>query len=163
MKLNRLLCTLLFGALSAVLLHAQQPQPASVAYRTVTDALLEHPDAGDWLMYRRTYDGWGFSPLKEITPSNIHNLSLAWSMSTDLLGAHETTAIVNHGRMFITTPQNNIIALDAKTGTQLWRYARKYPDGLFQLHPTNRGVALYGRSEERRVGKECRSRWSPYH
>ena len=46
--------------------------------------------------------------------------------------------------MFITTPQNNIIAFDAKTGTQLWRYARKYPDGLFQLHPTNRGVALYG-------------------
>src|SRR5258708_5680597 len=65
-------------------------------------------------------------------------------MSTDLLGAHETAAIVNHGRMFITTPQNNIIALDAKTGTQLWRYTRKYPDGLFQLHPTNRGVALYG-------------------
>jgi len=46
--------------------------------------------------------------------------------------------------MFITTPGNNIIALDAKTGTQLWRYVRKYPDGLFQLHPTNRGVALYG-------------------
>ena len=22
---------------------------------------------------------------------------------------------------------------------------------------------IYGRSEERRVGKECRSRWSPYH
>src|SRR5258708_30972439 len=46
--------------------------------------------------------------------------------------------------MFITTPQNNIIALDAKTGTVLWRYAKKYPEGLFQLHPTNRGVALYG-------------------
>ena len=24
-------------------------------------------------------------------------------------------------------------------------------------------VVMYGRSEERRVGKECRSRWSPYH
>ena len=24
-------------------------------------------------------------------------------------------------------------------------------------------VAAYKRSEERRVGKECRSRWSPYH
>jgi alcohol dehydrogenase (cytochrome c) len=46
--------------------------------------------------------------------------------------------------MFITTPGNNVIALDAKTGTQLWRYAKKYPDSLFQLHPTNRGVALYG-------------------
>ena len=25
------------------------------------------------------------------------------------------------------------------------------------------GFTLAGRSEERRVGKECRSRWSPYH
>ncbi|HVR25947.1 MAG TPA: PQQ-dependent dehydrogenase, methanol/ethanol family [Candidatus Polarisedimenticolia bacterium] len=124
--------------------HAQSVHVESTAYPSVTDERLQHPEAGDWLMYRRTYDGWGFSPLKEITLSNIHKLSLAWSMSTDLLGAHETTAIVNHGRMFITTPQNNIIALDAKTGTQRWRYARKYPDGLFQLHPTNRGVALYG-------------------
>src|SRR5579862_2574165 len=113
-------------------------------YPKVTDERLEHPAAGDWLMYRRTYDGWGFSPLNQITPSNIHQLTLAWSVSTDLLGAHETTVIVNDGRMFITTPQNNIIALDAKTGTQLWRYARKYPANLFQLHPTNRGVALYG-------------------
>jgi len=131
----------LFAAYS---MHAQGVHVESTAYPTVTDERLQHPEAGDWLMYRRTYDGWGFSPLKQITSSNIHKLSLAWSMSTDLLGAHETTAIVNHGRMFITTPQNNIIALDAKTGTQLWRYARKYPDGLFQLHPTNRGVALYG-------------------
>jgi alcohol dehydrogenase (cytochrome c) len=123
---------------------AQGVQVGSAPYPTVTDERLQHPEAGEWLMYRRTYDGWGFSPLKQITRSNIHNLSLAWSMSTDLLGAHEAAAIVNHGRMFITTPQNNIIALDAKTGTQLWRYARKYPDGLFQLHPTNRGVALYG-------------------
>src|SRR5258708_35723451 len=113
-------------------------------YPKVPDERLEHAAAGDWLIYRRTYDGSGYSPLNQITPSNIHQLALAWSVSTDLLGAHETTAIVNHGRMFITTPQNNIIALDAKTGTQLWRYARKYPANLFQLHPTNRGVALYG-------------------
>src|SRR5256885_1709977 len=26
-----------------------------------------------------------------------------------------------------------------------------------------KGAQLNGRSEERRVGKECRSRWSPYH
>jgi alcohol dehydrogenase (cytochrome c) len=144
MKLNRLSCAQFFVALSAMMLLTQQSRAASDAYPTVTDARLEHPDAGDWLMYRRTYDGFGFSPLKQITSSNVSHLTLAWSMSTDLLGAHETTAIVNHGRMFITTPQNNVIALDAKTGTQLWRYARKYPDGLFQLHPTNRGVALYG-------------------
>ncbi len=132
------------SALSVVLFITQALHAEATGYPTVTDDRLLHPDAGDWLMYRRTYDGSGFSPLKEITPSNIHKLSLAWSFSTDLVEAHETTPIVNHGRMFITTPGNNIIALDAKTGTQLWRYVKKYPDGLFQLHPTNRGVALYG-------------------
>jgi len=132
------------GALFVTLLVAQQLHAGPTSHPTVTDARLERPDDGDWLMYRRTYDGWGFSPLKQITPANIHKLSVAWSLNTDLLGAHETAAIVNRGRMFITTPQNNVIALDAKTGTQLWRYAKKYPEGLFQLHPTNRGVALYG-------------------
>src|ERR1700741_5401746 len=95
-------------------------------------------------MYRRTYGGSGVSPLKKITTRNENRRTLDRTVSADMLGAHETTAIVNRGRMFITTPQNNVIALDAKTGAQLWRYARKYPDGLFQLHPTNRGVALYG-------------------
>ncbi len=123
---------------------AQNTPDTPAPYPTVTDDRLLHPDAGDWLMYRRTYDGAGFSPLKQITPGNAQKLTLAWSMSTDALGAHETVPIVNQGRMFVTTPGNNIIALDAKTGTQLWRYVRKYPKDLFQLHPTNRGVALYG-------------------
>src|SRR4029077_7284630 len=117
---------------------------AAAPYATVTDERLQHPEAGDWLMYRRTYDGSGFSPLSQITARNVGNLSLAWSLNTDLVDAHETTPIVNRGRMFITTPGNNVIALDARTGTQLWRYVKKYPEGLFQLHPTNRGVALYG-------------------
>src|SRR5229473_6454475 len=124
--------------------HAQGVHVESRPYPTVTDERLQHPEAGDWLMYRRTYDGSGFSPLKQITAANIGKLSLAWSVNTDLVEAHETTPIVNHGRMFVTTPQNNVIAYNAKTGVELWRYAKKYPEGLFQLHPTNRGVALYG-------------------
>ena len=127
-----------------VQIAAQGAQVGSAPYATVTDERLQHPAAGDWLMYRRTYDGSGFSPLKQITARNVGRLSLAWSLNTDKSGAHETTPIVNRGRMFITTPGNNVIALDAKTGTQLWRYVKKYPDSLFQLHPTNRGVALYG-------------------
>src|SRR5467141_2509647 len=109
----------LWLCLPAAQVAAQGVQVGSTPYATVTDERLQHPDEGDWLMYRRTYDGWGFSPLKQITSANIHKLSVAWSLNTDLLGAHETTAIVNRGRMFITTPQNNVIALDAKTGTQL--------------------------------------------
>src|SRR5215470_2192561 len=45
--------------------------------------------------------------------------------------------------MFVSTPQNQVLALDAKSGELLWRYKRDLPEDLFQLHPTNRGVALY--------------------
>src|ERR1700752_4292485 len=114
MRIQRLLHLTFLLSLPLARLAAQGVR--SMPYTTVTDERLEHPEAGDWLMYRRTYDGSGFSPLKQITATNIGKLSLAWAMSTDLMGAHETTAIVNHGRMFITTPQNNIIGLDAKTG-----------------------------------------------
>ena len=129
-------------SLPIALAIAQGSRVEPTQYVTVTDERLQRPEDGDWLMYRRTYDGSGFSPLRQITTRNVGTLSLAWSLSTDLIEAHETTPIVNRGRMFITTPGNNVIALDAKTGTQLWRYTKKYPDGLFQLHPTNRGVAL---------------------
>src|SRR6266481_1936689 len=112
-KLSLSLAIALLAAQSA---FAQGVNVDAKPYPKVTDERLEHPAAGDWLMYRRTYDGSGYSPLNQITPSNIHQLTLAWSVSTDLLGAHETTVIVNHGRMFITTPQNNIIAFDDKTG-----------------------------------------------
>src|SRR5260221_12705271 len=81
-------------------------------YPKVTDERLEHPAAGDWLMYRRTYDGSGDSPLNQITPSNIHQLTLARPVSTDLLGAHERTAIANHGPMFIQTPQKQLSPVD---------------------------------------------------
>jgi len=84
-------------ALSAALFVTQVLHAQSTAYPTVSDARLEHPEAGDWLMYRRTYDGSGFSPLKAITPGNVQRLSLAWSLSTDLVEAHETTPIVNQG------------------------------------------------------------------
>src|SRR5690242_10708575 len=110
----------LWLCLPAAHVVAQGVQVGSTPYPTVTDERLQHPDAGDWLMYRRTYDGSGFSPLRQITASNVGKLSLAWSLNTDLVEAHETTPIVNHGRMFITTPGNNVMALDAATGKEAW-------------------------------------------
>jgi alcohol dehydrogenase (cytochrome c) len=46
--------------------------------------------------------------------------------------------------MFVSTPQNHVIAVEAKSGDVIWQYKRKLPEELFQLHPTNRGVGLYG-------------------
>jgi alcohol dehydrogenase (cytochrome c) len=56
---------------------------------------------------------------------------------------HEATPIVNDGVMFVATPGSQVIAVDVRTGTILWRYKRTLPNGVIILHPTSRGVALY--------------------
>ena len=118
---------------------ARQPD----VYRPVTDARLRSPAPDDWLMYRRTYDGWGYSPLDQITTDNVASLRPVWSASTGVAEGHEAPALVNDGIMFVSTPQNQVLALDARTGEIRWRYRRQLPEGLLQFHPTNRGVGLY--------------------
>src|SRR3569833_2574424 len=48
-------------------------------YVDVTDDMLTHPPDGEWLMYRRKYAGWSFSPLKQITPENVGALARGWA------------------------------------------------------------------------------------
>jgi alcohol dehydrogenase (cytochrome c) len=113
-------------------------------YTPVTAERLKKPEDGNWFHFRRTYDGWGFSPLKEIKPDNIGRLQLVWSMATGQVEGHQAPPIVNNGVMFVATPGNAMLAIEAKTGSILWRYKRTLPEDLVHLHPTNRGVALYG-------------------
>jgi alcohol dehydrogenase (cytochrome c) len=113
-------------------------------YQPVTAERLKHPEDGNWLMLRRTYDGWGYSPLDQITPANVARLKPVWVFSTGETRAHESAPIVNNGVMFVTTPMNQVIALDVKSGNLLWRYRRPRPAGASVPHETNRGIALYG-------------------
>ena len=112
-------------------------------YSPVTEQRLLKPEPHNWLMYRGTYDGWGYSPLDQITTKNVKKLSPVWSLSTGVEEGHQSPPIVNNGIMFISTPKQQVIALNAKTGDLLWRYKKELPDDLTQLHPTNRGVGLY--------------------
>jgi alcohol dehydrogenase (cytochrome c) len=125
------------------------PPPAPVPallqnYQPMTAERLKKPEDGNWPMIRRTYDGWGYSPLSEITPANVGKMKLVWAFSTGEVRVHEAPALVNNGALFISTPNNQVMALDAKTGTVLWRYHRARPTGAVVPHDTSRGVALYG-------------------
>lgn len=114
-----------------------------VSYSSVTQARLDNPEPRNWLMYRGNYQSWGYSPLDRINASNVKELVPVWSVSTGMLEGHQSPPIVNDGVMFVTTPQAQVIALNAKTGDVLWRYQRELPEDLTQLHPTNRGVGLW--------------------
>jgi len=121
------------------------PMPAVLqTYQPVTAQRLLKPSDGDWLMIRRTYDGWGYSPLDQITTSNVARLQPVWVFSTGVPNGHEAPPLVNNGVMFVATPGNQVVAVDAKSGQMLWRYRRPIPEDAVTLHPTTRGVALYG-------------------
>src|SRR4051812_31922055 len=144
----RKLCALVVIVLAAPLVIAQAPAPPRPAvlqnYPAVTEAQLKKPADRDWLMVRRTYDGWGYSPLEQITRGNVTKLQPVWSLSTGVTSGHQAPPIVNGGVMFVATPNNQVLAIDARTGTLLWRYRRTPPEDAIVLHRTSRGVALLG-------------------
>ena len=129
------------GALVAAFAAGAQQ---SRSYSPVTDARLESPEDGNWLMYLRQYNSWSYSPLRQISTRNVTQLTPVWTMSTGTVEGHQSPPIVNDGIMFVTTPFNQVIAIDAKTGDLLWRYRHTMPADIRMGHPTNRGVALYG-------------------
>ncbi len=113
-------------------------------YKTVTHERLVEAAPQDWLLPKGNYEGWMFSKLKEINSKNVKQLKPVWTYSTNLDSGHEAPAIVNDGVMFVSTPYNNVLALDAKTGQLYWRYKHDNPADLSVMHNTSRGVALWG-------------------
>jgi alcohol dehydrogenase (cytochrome c) len=73
-------------------------------YTPVTTERLKKPEDGNWLMFRRTYDGWGYSPLNQITRANVSRLQPVWSFATGQVEGHQAPPIVNNGVMFVATP-----------------------------------------------------------
>src|SRR6266700_7571743 len=113
--------------------QAQPPPDAPMPkvlqnYQPVTAERLKRPEDGNWLMIRRTYDGWGYSPLDQITSANVTRLRPVWVFSTGETRAHESAPIINNGVLFVTTPMNQVIAIDAQSGNLLWRYRRPRPE-----------------------------------
>ena len=121
------------------------PVPAVLQnYQSVTADRLKNPEPSNWLMIRRTYDGQAFSPLNQINTGNVSKLRPVWVFATGEARVHEAAPIINNGVMFVSTPNNQVLAIDAKTGNQLWRYRRPRPTGANVPHDTSRGVALFG-------------------
>ncbi|HEX7081262.1 MAG TPA: PQQ-binding-like beta-propeller repeat protein [Gammaproteobacteria bacterium] len=114
----------------------------------VTDEMLRHPDAADWPSWRRTLDGWGYSPLDRIDRDNVSDLELVWSKDLPDAPSQEGVPLVYRGVMYYPGPMDVTTAMNAATGETLWEHRRDLPDDVGRYVPfpaTNRNLAIYGR------------------
>jgi quinoprotein glucose dehydrogenase len=121
--------------------HTASPADPSYA------ATAMPPGTGDWTQYGNDAGGSRYSPLAQITPANVASLQPAWTYHTGpapkgATVSFEATPIKIGERLFFCTGYNDVIALDAETGRELWRFRPKVdPRGIFGL--TCRGVTYY--------------------
>jgi alcohol dehydrogenase (cytochrome c) len=138
------------GLALALMLAAAASSPAQQAadparnLTPVTDAMLRNPPASDWLMWRRTYDGYGYSPLDQINKANVKDLQVAWTWSM-IPGATETTPIIHDGVLYLFNFSNRIQALNAATGDLIWEYKRDLPASFVSetINLSSRNMAIY--------------------
>lgn len=107
--------------------------------------------AGEWHAYGRTGYGQRYSPLTQITPANVSRLEQAWQFRTgDMRGqpgdpeetTYEVTPLKIGNRLYLCNPHQSVIALDATTGAEVWRYDPKIEGSLALQHLTCRGLSF---------------------
>lgn len=103
-------------------------------------------EAGQWLSHSRTYDEQFYSPLARINHGNVDQLGLAWFVDLPTNQNIETTPIMVDGVLYFTLPWSKVMAVDAKSGEQLWLHDPKVP-GAWNINiccgVDNRGVAAW--------------------
>jgi quinoprotein glucose dehydrogenase len=118
----------------------------------------------EWHAYGRTAQGQRYSPLEQFTPANVAGLEVAWHFHTgDLRGrpgdpvetTDEDTPLKVGNRLFLCTPHQQVIALDATTGAPLWRFDPKLQSGLALQHMTCRGLAYQPPADAARAPTEA--------
>jgi glucose dehydrogenase len=121
---------------------------AAVGAAEVDDARLLNAanDRSNWLTYGRDYGNQRFSPLKSIDATNVKKLAPRWIYQGGVASTFQATPIVADGVMFVSLPFNHVVALQAATGRELWRYEHKRRTQRMCCGPANRGVAVaYGK------------------
>ena len=117
----------------------------------VTNAMLANTakDPNSVLSFGMGTEGQCYSPLTQVNTKNIGKLVPAWSMSFggEKQRGHESQPLIHNGKMFVTASYSRIFAVDLKTGTKLWKYEHRLPDGSVPCcDVVNRGAAVGRRS-----------------
>ena len=142
-KIYQLLTSML---LSTLILVPITSYSQAGEFPSVTDEMLQNPADGDWLMWRRTLDSWGYSPLDQVSRENVDELQLVWTRNL-ATGTGEITPLAYNGILFVPQANDIIEAIDAKTGDFIWQYRRDIPEDLYEMvggnARNNRNLAIY--------------------
>jgi len=123
-------------------------------------------EEGDWPTYGRDRGGTRYSPLKQINRENVTALRVAWTYHTHALeppseldkkAAFEATPILFEGSLYLSTPFDQVIALDPATGAEKWKYDPDINRNANYSEVTSRGVASWADSNAK-ADAACRSR-----
>src|SRR5215467_5777597 len=101
--------------------------------------ILAQESADGWRTYHGDDTGQRHSRLSQLTPANVHQITLVWAFATGETATIKGTPIVSDGIVYVTTP-DNVWAIDARSAHQLWRYTYPANEGF---HIGHRGVAIY--------------------
>ncbi|MEL0454698.1 PQQ-dependent dehydrogenase, methanol/ethanol family [Flavobacteriaceae bacterium SZ-1-7] len=116
--------------------------------KTDHSSYLELADGtdGNWLLHGLNYSETRYSPLNQITATNINELGLDWSLDLGLKRGIEATPIVKDGIMYLTGPWSIVFAIDLRTHEIIWKFDPEVPKSFGEkgcCDVVNRGVALY--------------------
>jgi len=103
------------------------------------NAQLLNPPPDSWPLYHGDYSGRRHVRLTQITPENVGVLSLAWVFQTNQTATLKSSPLLVDGILYFTVP-DNVWAVDARSGHQVWHYHRLATQGD---HIGHRGVAMY--------------------
>ncbi|MDB6085568.1 MAG: rane-bound PQQ-dependent dehydrogenase, glucose/quinate/shikimate family [Gammaproteobacteria bacterium] len=172
---TRHILALIVGLVLAVVLVVAVPHGHRVRANAANSGVAAGVQlTAEWRWYGGNAAGTHFSPLTQITPSNVAGLRVAWTFSTGdlaaggrhpvgelggLSGLHGVSALqatpLQVGRvLYSCTERNSVIALDAETGRELWRFD-PHANGKLLTHSSCRGVAYH---EQQGVSGTCTAR-----
>lgn len=123
-------------------LTVAQSSFAQVSFERILNA-ADEPE--NWLTYNGGYMSQRYSQLDQLTPDNVDNLKLQWTLQNQVFGAWQSNPIIVDGIMYVTERPNSVMAVDAVNGRVFWKYRHTPADNSrVCCGANNRGVAVLG-------------------
>ena len=119
--------------------------PGAILAQGVDDQMLLHPPADSWPGYHGDYSGRRHSPLAQITPENVKNLSLAWAFQTNQAAQIKSSPLMVDGILYFTVPDNiwpSMRGPAIRSGTTLIRRRKVNASDIAVWRCTRNGCTL---------------------